>query len=359
MTFRDQLANLWSDIMRLPVEAFFRGKEHLMVVDPAGHGCTASPGYVGRNYRPGGWLLVGNYPAGGTTAYGTSPDLGDADLYRSLQALQASTCPTESRAASEHLWDTWIRVQHRHRMYQTVVRALLVASEKEDHDVAFINRFPFRVQGNAGVRASMEDAAWNLAVDRQIRTLEPGMLIALGVATGQCLEKRYSGRARIWVLPRSNGDYALTKLARSTILRIAGVTKGPEIESLEDRAPGKARRAMASSTRVEEPAVGELPGLSSSSSHVIERILRELGFHNIEVRKVLKHAKPIPSLYYNRDGQGVVYFTGRRKDEMRYLPDLWIEVDPRQSKDKDPNLMTMRPRQGRERMAIASILETG
>jgi hypothetical protein len=101
-------------------------------------------------------------------------------------------------------------------------------------------------------------------------------------------------------------------------------------------------------------------GLSSSGSHVIERILRELGFGNIEVGRVLRltGTTAMPTLYYNRDRQGVVYFTGRKKDLGRYPSALWVEVEPRQKKDRRPDLITLRLRQGKERAALVSLLGT-
>jgi hypothetical protein len=127
MSFRDELALLWADIMRTPVKAFFAGNEDLILDDPLRYGQTASPGYVGRDYRPGGWLLVGNFPAGGTPHYESEPDSGDKDLYGALQTLQMASSSEEISQASASLWDTWIRVQTNHRIYQTVVHPLLSA----------------------------------------------------------------------------------------------------------------------------------------------------------------------------------------------------------------------------------------
>ena len=358
MNFRDELAPLWADIMRIPIKAFFAGNEDLIVDDSAGYGRIASPGYIGLDYRPGGWLLMGNFPGGGTLHYENAPDSGDKDLYEASQALQRASTREQRIQASARLWDTWIRVQLNHRIYQTVVHPLLSACGKRDHDVAFINRFPFRIRGNAHIRAAMDNAAWRLAVERQIEAVQPGAIIALGVAAGTVLRNRYKGHARVWVLPRSNGDYSLTAGAQDLISELAQTTGTAQHDHREDIVPLRQTPDIAEIGYSQDLIMEKNQGLSSSGSHVIERILRELGFGNIEVGRVLRHATPIPSLYYNRDQQGVVYFTGRKKDLGRYSSSVWVQVEPRQKKDRKPELITMRLRQGKERAAFVSLLGT-
>jgi len=357
MNFRNELAPLWADIMRTPVNAFFAGNEDLIADDSAGYGRIASPGYIGRDYRPGGWLLMGNFPAGGTLHYENAPDSGDKDLYDALETLQRAYTRGEVIQASTQLWDTWIRVQPNHRIYQTVVHPLLSALGMRDHDVAFINRFPFRVRGNSRVRVAMDDAAWRLAVERQIEAVQPGAIIALGVAAGTVLRNRYKGYARVWVLPRSNGDYSLTAGARDMIREIAQAAGTDKHDNREHVVPLRHTRDIAEIVDSKELIMQEEQTLSSSGSYVIERMLRELGFGNIEVGRVLRHTTaPIPSLYYNRDREGVVYFTGRKKDLGRYSAVVWVQVEPRQKKDRKPDLINMRLRQGKERAAFVSLL---
>ena len=80
-----------------------------------------------------------------------------------------------------------------------------------------------------------------------------------------------------------------------------------------------------------------------------------LGFYSIELRKTLKHAKSIPSLYFNHINRRVS-FVGRVREEQRFPPRLWDRIPPQQKKDEVPRLITIVPKPGKEREAFVDLL---
>lgn len=85
------------------------------------------------------------------------------------------------------------------------------------------------------------------------------------------------------------------------------------------------------------------------------RLFNALGFYGIELRKTLKHMKPLPSLYFNHiDGQ--VSFVGRAREEQRFPSRLWDKIPPQQKKDNVPRLITIVPKPGKEREAFVDLL---
>ena len=86
----------------------------------------------------------------------------------------------------------------------------------------------------------------------------------------------------------------------------------------------------------------------------------DLGFNRKEKpndSKPLKHKGILlPSLYFNRNKDGVVYFVGYKSDDQRYPARLWKRLPPQKGKDKKPNLVTIVPKVGREREAFMELL---
>lgn len=85
-------------------------------------------------------------------------------------------------------------------------------------------------------------------------------------------------------------------------------------------------------------------------------LLRTLGFTPTAKRALLKHQKGLPSIYFNVDREGAVYFTVRSAHYAAFSKDLWSVIGPRQKKDNTPQLMTLVPVAGHEKAALASII---
>jgi HNH endonuclease len=83
-----------------------------------------------------------------------------------------------------------------------------------------------------------------------------------------------------------------------------------------------------------------------------------LRFEVAEYRLLLRHPALTCSLYFNRRRDGLVYFTGYRKDAARFPPGDWERMPAQQKKDDRPELITVRPLPGRERAAFERLLMT-
>lgn len=85
-------------------------------------------------------------------------------------------------------------------------------------------------------------------------------------------------------------------------------------------------------------------------------LFQELGFIPTAKRALLRHPRGLPSIYFNVSRQGTVYFAVRAAHRQAFSRDLWSQIPPQQKKDDHPNLVTLIPREGREREAFASIV---
>ena len=243
---RRKYAELWHEAQQIPIGAFFASDPTRMAGNVAEDAATMSPGYVGKDYKAGGWLFVGNFPGGGGDAYAGNRASSDDALYSALRALASATTSTELVRRFDAVAEVWIDAQKDHRLYANVMRPALAAGKKHDHEVAFLNTFPFRCQGNRPPTTAMRRFAWDQVVAKQIAALNPGTIIALGKAAGGVLRRYYDGPARLVVLPRAIGDTRLTAEARDEITRLAAAGQSPaevsadsvdQVSSMRENAP--------------------------------------------------------------------------------------------------------------------------
>ena len=358
MIDRSALAQLWWQLMQIPAAQFFAGQPERMVVGPSPHGTTMSPGYVGRDYDLGGWLLVGNYPAGGTASYIERPNPTDQRLYGSFISLAAADTDEARLARFEALSATWIELQRTHQIYRTLFLPLFRAGGKTDQDVAFLNAFPFRCRDNKAPTIGMYSTAWKLTVSRQIEVLQPGKVIALGMAAGRAIERFLRGSADLVVLERSNGDRYLKDSAQRAIEQLACDSENPRHPLPQQIVPAKAhRRPPAQPALDQRPKADEhadtRPGASSGELNrhptvaEYQRLLDRLGLKATRGHTLKKGTRPIPSLFFNFKGDQEVFFTGYKRHSRFYPSDLWERLAPRQAKDDQPQLITVRPKVGK------------
>lgn len=85
-------------------------------------------------------------------------------------------------------------------------------------------------------------------------------------------------------------------------------------------------------------------------------LFRDLGFLGFEKRKLLRHRRSLPSVYFNVSRLGMVYFVARASQRGAFARELWTEIEAQQKKDDVPNLITLVPRTGREREAFSSLI---
>ncbi|WP_143339792.1 hypothetical protein [Ectothiorhodospira magna] len=349
-----QFAQLWWKFMQIPVEDFFPGELGRIVNDNHHHGRTMSPGYVGRDYQKGGWLLVGNYPAGGTSAYLDQPEETDVHLYGCFNSLRDAKDDAGRFLKFTEMSEYWINIQKSHRIYKNVIRPLLQAGGKADHDIAFINLFPFRCKDNRAPSMAMRRNAWKMVVQQQIDILSPSAIIALGKAAGHVLSDFYSGSASLHTLPRSNGDFYLTEGAKNEINEL---TKSSAVENISENLLSASHELAKDGDFAQSHAATRQTSISQCINY--ESLLLKLGFEKPVRGMTLKHCRGIPSMYYNRGPDGKVYFTVRKAQQDMFSMEMWRFVPPRQKKDDAPHLMTVEPLPGQEEKAFKSILDGG
>ena len=359
---RSKLARLWWELMQIPAEDFFAGHPERMVVGSSPHGTTMSPGYVGREYAAGGWLLVGNYPAGGTASYIARRNPTDERLYASFAGL-ANADTDESRLSRfEMMSTTWIALQRTHQIYRTLFLPLFQAGGKVDEDVAFLNAFPFRCRDNKAPSTRMYAAAWRLAVSSQIEALQPGKIIALGIATGRAIERFYGGPADFVVLERSNGDRYLKESAQRVIAAIAQAQGGAGSSHTQasEHAKDPHQTEVRSETTPRVPARRD-DGHSdaqrpSSVVHLpvpeYRKLFERLGLKAARGHTLKHSTRKLPSLYFNYKKDEKVFFTGYKRDSHCFPSHLWDRLDPQQAKDNQPQLLTVRPKAGQAAAAF-------
>jgi len=365
---RSKLARLWWELMQIPAEDFFARHPERMVVGSSPHGRTMSPGYVGRKYAAGGWLLVGNYPAGGTASYIARPNPTDERLYASFAGLANADNDEDRLSRFERMSATWIELQRAHQIYKTLFLPLFEAGGKIDDDVAFLNAFPFRCRDNKAPNTRMYAAAWRLAVSRQIEALQPGKVIALGIATGRAIERFYSGSADFVVLERSNGDRYLKESAQRMIAAIAQARGGAGSSHMR---PSERRNDRPHQTKVRSETTPRVPARRADGNSDAQRQSSVVHLPVSEYRKLferlglkaarghtLKHStRKLPSLYFNYKKDEKVFFTGYKRDSHCFPAHLWDRLDPQQAKDNQPQLLTVRPKAGHAAAAFEDWLD--
>ena len=70
--------------------------------------------------------------------------------------------------------------------------------------------------------------------------------------------------------------------------------------------------------------------------------------------RLLRHrSRQMPRLYFNRSRDGSVYFVGYEEDRYRFSTRLWDFKPPQKAKDNKPSLITVAPKPGMEKAALA------
>lgn len=75
--------------------------------------------------------------------------------------------------------------------------------------------------------------------------------------------------------------------------------------------------------------------------------------------KTLKHpGVDLPSLYFNRNRSGLIYFTAKLYDREYFPENHWARIPDYLLKRKDNGLLNIVATEGRERRAFVSLIES-
>lgn len=203
-TARLKRPEVFSDDLLMPVTALIDAN-------------TASPGWVGSDWQPGGTLLVGINPGGGGDAYRGNPT--DTSLYRLIRAFRDAPEPKRA-AALAALSEAWIAIQAAHNI-RRVVDAVFEATSSKARNAAFINMVPFRTRNDAAPRKGDLLRAWQAAVGAQVAALAPRRIIALGKKAHDGLVAVQAVEAyEVVLIKRAIGDSTITAEAQETLARL-------------------------------------------------------------------------------------------------------------------------------------------
>jgi hypothetical protein len=165
---------------------------------------TAAPGWVGRDWAPGGTLLMAINPGGGGDRYRINPT--DVRLYGLIRAFRSAEGLPSQAAALRALSDTWLQIQATHAISR-VISAVLDATGGTLHSSAFLNILPFRTREDKPARRSELRNAWEKGTERQVRALAPSRIVALGCKAYDALLTAGAERDhQIILIKRAIGD---------------------------------------------------------------------------------------------------------------------------------------------------------
>lgn len=95
------------------------------------------------------------------------------------------------------------------------------------------------------------------------------------------------------------------------------------------------------------------------NSEVYPELLQSLEFVDPTVTKKLRHReREVPTMYFNHNQAGLVYFTTYLRDKGMFPDDLW-EIFERQvkKKDRDPKFRNIVPKQSMESRAFSALVD--
>ena len=180
--FRIRVAEVWHRIVRTAPTDFLDDRQlSYLLRRPHTRDDLAQPGFVGRNYGPGGLLFVSMNPGNG----GNGNTGGDLQQYDALDALKYSSEENVS-PAFERLTDVLAQFMPTWEITRNIVSRVLALSRFELSDVAYIDLFKWRTMKRADLN-HLYRSAWANHVREQISVLQPKLVVALGASVRNSL----------------------------------------------------------------------------------------------------------------------------------------------------------------------------
>jgi len=176
------------------------------------------PGVVGPAYRQGGLMMMGVNPGGGKDTYNQARH-GENELYPLLHQLEG--CRQEDVGPLfEKYSHVSLRVQREWNIWR-LIHEVLNATDIPAEGYAYLNAVPYRTRGDSKPRAAAIKRSWEKIVTPQLAILKPGVIAALGKKAAKILTDHYKGPAKIFVIPRTNGDRYISKEAEEVLLQMS------------------------------------------------------------------------------------------------------------------------------------------
>jgi hypothetical protein len=180
----------------------------------AEEGRTARPTWVGRNYQPGGVLLLGKNPGGGSPSFERMRPQWDFAFFDAIKRLRDERDMEAYLHLSDHAQPNAMRQWPMWRSISAVLDALGL----DLFSVAMGNLVPFRTNGNK-VLAQEFEAAWRLDVLPIIQLLQPRLIVKM--------TNEFSAFARycphgimVQQFHRANGDNHITPAGNADLVQL-------------------------------------------------------------------------------------------------------------------------------------------
>lgn len=231
-TFRAQAAELWRECARITREEIFGPEDALRPnykrKSVRWEADVTAVGMIGRNYAPGGLVILSVNPAGGKHDY--NPRHTANSMYERLKCLENSLNALD---AFEKVNCAFIEDFSNWRITNDHYNKILKASNKAIDDIAFVHVVPFRTRCDKGSTMSKRylDNGYNRHLLRQLRLLEPSHIIAMDRPSENAARKfKKDSRSKVRVIYYNRGYHAsdirkkaLKKLNRKFSRRSVGV----------------------------------------------------------------------------------------------------------------------------------------
>jgi hypothetical protein len=171
----------------------------------------SQPGYVGPLFRPGGVLLLAMNPGG----RGEKDTEHDERYFEALQDLRENS---DHIAAFVEWNDVFARVAVTWKYYWNLMQPILTKVGIELPHVAYLNILKWRNKPEANSkRPALYDLSWESQTRDEVKLLDPGHIIVLGIGAGKWFARKYRGCARMHVIPRVRGDSFLSRRTSKAI----------------------------------------------------------------------------------------------------------------------------------------------
>ncbi|MCZ8315585.1 hypothetical protein [Phreatobacter sp.] len=190
--------------MRMDRTEIFGSHDSQLPASEPNHAKIPQIGFVGRDFLPGGDVLLGINPGGGGDAYVRTPE----DL-RLLPIISTLRSETASPDLMETAFDQYAKNMQTWNLWR-IAKPVLDACGRNQSEVAYLNWCPFRTRNDAMPHAPSMRRCREAYLAPLLNKLAPGRVIALGKKVGTHLQKEPLGGARRFVVPRTIGDSYLS-----------------------------------------------------------------------------------------------------------------------------------------------------
>jgi len=219
--FWQNIAFAYHAVAQLEPEQIFGKNSPLIAKNHLENGRTASTGWVGARYRPGGQIFMGINPGGGTNSI-APPPLDDIFLYNLLRTFKQSQESSGLLNAFERLNTGYLSIQEHHNIYRVLITEFLKVLQIDASETAFLNLVPFRTDKNTPPSKDSISRAWELASRGQLHALKPSRVFLLGRKVSEAINPFQSAFPQVAFVTayRTNGDRYLEPRTKELLLTL-------------------------------------------------------------------------------------------------------------------------------------------